>query len=50
MTMELWKEAEKGTSGIPPKLRVTVNQWLKSTIYAFNENSGWKFVHFTWNP
>ncbi|MGB9683910.1 MAG: hypothetical protein ACPL1Z_03150 [Candidatus Bathyarchaeales archaeon] len=50
MSMELWKEIEKGTSEYPPKIQVTVTQWVTSTLYAFEANTQWKIVHFTWNP
>lgn len=50
MSMELWKEIEKGTSAYPPKILVTVTQWVKPTLYVFDANTQWKIVHFTWNP
>jgi hypothetical protein len=50
LSMELWKEIEKGTSAYPPKVQVTVTQWVKPTLYAFDANTQWKIVHFTWNP
>ena len=50
LNMELWKEIEKGTSASPPKIQVTVTQWVKPTLYAFEANTEWKIVHFTWNP
>lgn len=50
MSMELWKEIEKGTSTYPPKILVTVTQWVKPTLYVFDANTQWKIVHFTWNP
>ncbi|RLE43595.1 hypothetical protein DRJ19_02390 [Candidatus Woesearchaeota archaeon] len=49
LTVELYKEATTGSGSGSPKLQITVNTWIKEWLIAFDDNTGWKIVHFTWS-
>ncbi|MEM1508152.1 MAG: hypothetical protein QW262_07910 [Candidatus Bathyarchaeia archaeon] len=48
LTVELWKEIQKGTSAQPAKIQIHVNTWVKNYLVTFDDNTNWKVVHFTW--
>ena len=46
--VELWKEIQTGEASSAPKLVVQVNTWYDNYLTVFDDNTGWKIVHLTW--
>jgi len=46
--VEVWKEASKGSNANPPAVKILSVSWQENTLYAFDANSRWKIIHFTW--
>ena len=49
LTVELYKEATTGSGSGSPKLQITVKKWVKEWLITFDDNTGWKIVHFKWS-
>ncbi len=48
--VEVWKEVSKGSNTHPPSVKISGVSWQANTLCAFDANSQWKIVHFTWQP
>ncbi|MEM2944935.1 MAG: hypothetical protein QXI87_01165 [Thermoproteota archaeon] len=46
--VEVWKEVSKGSNASPPAVKISSVSWQANRLYAFDANSQWKIVHFTW--
>lgn len=49
LTVELWYEISQGTASAPPKILISVETWYKNWLIGFDDNTGKKVVHWTWN-
>lgn len=46
--VEVWKEISQGSNAYPPAVKISSVSWQENRLYAFDANSRWKIVHFTW--